>query len=252
MSVIIVPSRKEAGEVAAAVILDVVRANPQAVLGLATGSSPLETYQELAAAGAAGTVDFSQVRGFALDEYIGIPEDHPESYHTVIRRTVTEPLGLNPDLVQVPSGTADDPARAGKDYDAAIKAAGGVDVQILGIGANGHLGFNEPTTSFASRTHVTKLTEQTRTDNARFFEGDLTKVPTHSMTQGLGTISEARKLLLIAQGENKADAIAAAVEGPVSSMCPASLIQLHPDVVIVVDEAAASKLTLDTYERYQG
>jgi glucosamine-6-phosphate deaminase len=249
MEVIITTDAAAVGRVAAELIADVVRQTPDPVLGLATGSSPVAAYRELATLVAAGRLDLSRTRGFALDEYVGIPEDHPESYASVIRRDVVEPLGMDPDLVRVPDGRAADVHLAAAEYDAAIRDAGGIDVQILGIGTNGHIGFNEPSSSLASRTRVKTLAERTREDNARFFDS-LDDVPMHCITQGIGTILESRRAVLMAQGAAKADAVAAAIEGPVTAMCPGSALQLHPDAIVVVDEAAASKLTLVDYYRY--
>jgi glucosamine-6-phosphate deaminase len=192
-------------------------------------------------------IDVSRVRGFALDEYVGLEPGHPESYRAVITREVVEPLGLTPDLVRVPAESG--PLQtAGEDYEAAILAAGGIDLQVLGIGRTGHVGFNEPGSSFASLTRVKTLTEQTRRDNARFFPS-LDDVPTHCVTQGLGTILRARELVLLAFGEAKAPAVAGAVEGPVTSSLPGSVIQLHPRVTVIVDEAAASGLANADYYR---
>lgn len=247
--VIIVKDENEAGELYAKVILDLIKKRPNAVLGLATGSSPLAAYKHLAQHVHDDNVDVSQVRGFALDEYVGLPVSHPQSYRATITRTVVEPVGLNPDLVQVPNGSEETIAHAGADYDAAIHAAGGVDVQILGIGTDGHIGFNEPGSSLASRTRMKTLTEQTRIDNARFFDS-LEQVPTHCITQGIGTILEARHLVLLAFGQNKAEAIAETVEGGVSSFCPASALQLHPHATVIVDEAAASRLRNRDYYRW--
>ncbi|HEY5225138.1 MAG TPA: glucosamine-6-phosphate deaminase [Microbacteriaceae bacterium] len=249
MEIIILSSPAEVGRVAASKIAQIITRKPDAVVGLATGSSPLAIYAELAARVQSGGLDASAVRGFALDEYVGIPKGHPESYETVIHRDVVEPLRMNPNLIHVPNGRAADIEAACLAYDAAIRETGGVDIQILGIGANGHIGFNEPTSSFASRTRIKTLAPQTRADNARFFD-NADEVPTHCLTQGLGTIMDARALVLVAQGENKADAIAAAVEGPVSSMCPGSILQFHPHATVIVDEAAASKLTLAEYYKY--
>ena len=249
MEVIVLPSATEVGRLAARKIAKLIRAKPAAVIGLATGSSPLAIYAELAASVRDGSLDASQVSGFALDEYVGIPEQHPESYAAVIRREVTEPLGLDPTHVHVPDGRAADLDGACEAYEAAIRDAGGVDLQILGIGANGHIGFNEPTSSFGSRTRIKTLARRTREDNARFFDSP-DEVPMHCLTQGLGTIMEARDLLLVAQGSRKAAAVAAAVEGPVSSMCPASILQFHPDATVIIDEDAASRLTLTDYYRY--
>src|SRR5690606_1392882 len=203
---------------------------------------PLTIWRALAARG----IDWSGVRGFALDEYIGLPLGHPESYRAVITREVVDTLGLTPNLVHVPGDDGGEIATAGDRYEAAIAAAGGVDIQVLGIGRTGHIGFNEPGSSFASRTRVKTLTEQTRADNARFFDS-IDEVPRHCLTQGLGTISDARSLLLLAFGEAKADAIAGAVEGPVSASNPGSAIQLHRDVTVILDEEAAAKLTFADY-----
>lgn len=249
MEVVIVQSQAEGSALAADVVAHVVRDKPRAVVGLATGSTPEGTYRELARRVAAGRLDFSEARGFALDEYVGIAPDHPQSYASVLRREVAGPLRMDPARVRVPDGRARDIPAACSAYERAIRQAGGVDVQILGIGANGHIGFNEPTSSLASRTREKTLTPRTRADNARFFASPA-DVPTHCLTQGLATIREARRLLLLAFGARKAAAIAAAVEGPVSSFCPASVLQLHPRATVIVDEQAAAKLALAGYYRY--
>ena len=238
-------ARAAAGELAAGLVEKVVRTRADAVLGLATGSTPLTIWRALAARG----LDLSRVRGFALDEYVGLPPGHPESYRSVITREVVEPLGLTPALVHVPGDDGGPVATAGTRYEAAIAAAGGVDLQVLGIGRTGHIGFNEPGSSFASRTRTKTLTEATRRDNARFFSS-LDEVPRHCLTQGLGTILEARSLVLLAFGEAKAEAVAGAVEGPVSASLPGSAIQLHPEVTVLLDEAAASRLRFADYYRY--
>jgi glucosamine-6-phosphate deaminase len=245
--VVIVPGASEGGAVVADEIVRLVRANPQAVLGLATGSTPLPVYEALRARLAG--IDVSQVRGFALDEYVGLDPAHPESYRSVIAREVVEPLGLDPALIRVPDGSLDGIEHAGDDYERAIAASGGVDLQILGIGTDGHIGFNEPGSSFASLTRVKTLTEQTREDNARFFDS-IDDVPRHCITQGLGTIMRARHLVLLAFGEGKAEAVAGAVEGPVTASLPGSAIQLHPHATVIVDEAAASRLAHADYYRY--
>jgi glucosamine-6-phosphate deaminase len=194
-------------------------------------------------------VDVSRVRGFALDEYVGIAPGHPESYRSVIAREVVEPLGLDPARIRTPDGSLAGIERAGADYDAAITAAGGIDLQILGIGTDGHIGFNEPGSSFASLTRIKTLTQQTREDNARFFDS-IDDVPMHCITQGLGTILRARHLVLLAFGKAKAEAVAGAVEGPVTASLPGSAIQLHPHTTVVVDEAAAARLRFADYYRY--
>jgi glucosamine-6-phosphate deaminase len=249
MAEVLVFDSKELGaDVVADHIAALVTRTPSATLGVATGSTPLPVYAALAQRAASGT-DFSRASAFALDEYVGLPEGHPESYRAVIDREVTQPLRLNPELVRVPDGSAVGIDTAGERYERAIVAAGGVDVQLLGIGTTGHLGFNEPGSSFASLTRVKTLTEQTRRDNARFFEA-LEQVPMHCVTQGLGTILRARHLVLLAFGEGKAEAIAAAVEGPVSASMPGSAIQLHPHVTVVLDAAAASALAHRDYYRW--
>jgi glucosamine-6-phosphate deaminase len=249
VEVIIQSTAAEVGRVAAAKIASVVARKPAAVIGLATGSSPQRIYADLARRVREGEISFARARGFALDEYVGIPLEHPESYASVISRDVVVPLGFDPARVRVPDGRAADLEFASREYDAAIRAADGIDIQILGIGANGHIGFNEPTSSFASRTRIKTLAPRTRQDNARFFTSP-DDVPTHCLTQGLGTILEARELVLVAQGEAKAAAIAATVEGPLSSFVPGSALQLHEHATVIVDEEAASRLTLTDYYRY--
>ncbi len=247
MEIVVMSNETEVARVAADIVAEVVRGKQDAVLGLATGSSPLGLYAELAARVRRDSlVEFGRVRGFALDEYVGIAAEDPRSYRSVISAAVVEPLHMDPALVAVPDGTAPDLAAACDDYERRIRDAGGVDVQILGIGSNGHIGFNEPTSSFASRTRVKTLAPGTRADNARFFDS-IDEVPKHCVTQGLGTIMESRHVLLIAQGASKSRAIAAAVEGPVTALVPASILQHHPHVTVIVDEAAAADLGLRDY-----
>ena len=246
--VVIVDSPDAAGGLVAGHLAPLIRESPEFTLGVATGSTPLPVYTALARERKAG-LDLSSVSAFALDEYVGLPEQHPESYHSVIRREVTEPLGLDPSNVHVPDGTEATIATAGSRFEAALEEQGGVDLQLLGIGTDGHVGFNEPGSSLASLTRVKTLTEQTRADNARFFD-DPREVPTHSVTQGIGTILRAGHLILLAFGSGKAQAIAAAVEGPVSACVPASCIQLHPHVTVVIDEDAASALQRCDYYRW--
>jgi len=243
--VFIVPSRVEAGVIAASHIEALVGRRPDAVLGLATGSTPLSTWAALANL----NLDFSQARGFALDEYVGLPAGHPESYREVITKEVVVPLGLTPSLVRVPGDDGGPIATAGDRYERDIVAAGGIDLQILGIGTTGHIGFNEPGSSLASLTRVKTLAEQTRMDNARFFASP-DDVPRHCITQGLGTILRARHLVLLAFGANKAAVVAAALEGPVTASTPGSVVQLHPHVTVIIDEDAATELALADYYRY--
>lgn len=245
MEIVILPTPADVARTAADAIEQQVRRGPS-VLGLATGSTPLGTYQELIRRHRDGGLSFAGAQAFLLDEYVGLPAEHPQSYHSVIRDEFTGSVDFAPDAVHGLDGMAEDLEAEAAQYEERISASGGVDIQILGIGTDGHVGFNEPMSSLASCTRIKTLTRQTRQDNARFF-ASAADVPEHVLTQGLGTIRQARHLLLLAMGEAKADAIAAAVEGPVAAVCPASALQLHPHVSVLVDEAAASKLAHRDY-----
>ena len=244
MHVAVLESNEEIGRLGAQRVVRVLKEKPNAVIGLATGSSPVPIYEELVRLYKAGEVSFAQARAFCLDEYVGLPDDHPEAYRNFIARVFTDHVDFAPDAVHAPKGGAEDLVWAAKEYDAQIKAAGGVDIQLLGIGTDGHIGFNEPGGSLVSRTHMGALTQATREDNARFFGGNVDEVPHACITQGLGTIMEAKELLLMAQGETKADAIRELVQGPVSAYWPATIMQFHNDAIVLLDEGAASKLTI--------
>lgn len=248
MEILIVPGPKETGLVVADVIVGAIEAGAT-TLGLATGSSPLAAYAELARRYERGAVSFAGLQAYLLDEYVGLAADHPQAYAHFIQEHLVGRVDLDPDRVHGPDGATPDVLAEAARYEAAIAAAGPVDVQVLGIGANGHIGFNEPSSSLTSRTRIKTLTAQTRRDNARFF-GSLDEVPHHVITQGLGTICEARHLVLTASGSHKAAAVAAAVEGPLSASCPASVLQWHPHATVVVDEAAAADLRADDFYRY--
>src|SRR3954471_15302167 len=204
MEVIILADAKEIGGVAADAITALLSRKPDAVLGLATGSSPLAIYDELAARCDAGLISLRHARAFTLDEYVGLPADHPERYRNVIDTVFVSRVDFGPDAVQSPDGLAADIPAACVRYENAIRAAGGVDLQILGIGTDGHIAFNEPGSSFTSRTRVKTLTEQTRRASARLFDGDADAVPMHCLTQGLGTIMAPRHVVLVATGSGKA------------------------------------------------
>ncbi|MBN3513627.1 glucosamine-6-phosphate deaminase [Mycolicibacterium nivoides] len=249
MEVIILADAAKIGGVAADTVGALLDRKPDAVLGLATGSSPLAIYDELAARCTAGQISFRQARGFTLDEYVGLPADHPERYRNVIDTVFVSRVDFAPGAVLGPDGLATDIPAACAAYEDAIRGAGGVDLQILGIGTDGHIGFNEPGSSLASRTRIKTLTQQTRLDNARFFGSDLDAVPTHCLTQGLATIMAARHVILVALGRSKAEAVHHLVEGAVSAMWPATILQHHPHVTVLLDEAAAQRLQLIGYYR---
>lgn len=246
MEVIVLAGESDRASVVADAVQQLLARKPRAVLGLATGSSPSPVYAELARRYARGALSFAQAAAFTLDEYLGLPPGHPEGYRAVIEREFASLVDLPADRLLTPDGQASDIVAACDAYEKAIEEAGGVDLQLLGIGTDGHLAFNEPGSSLGSRTRVKTLTPQTRADNARFFASP-EEVPRHVLTQGLGTILDARHLVLLATGEGKAPAVRAMVEGPVSAMCPASVLQLHPHVSVILDPAAADLLTLRDY-----
>ena len=250
MEVVIVDGPEAAGRLVGGAIADLVGRRPDAVLGLATGSSPLAVYGDLARRHAAGELSLARARAFLLDEYVGLPRDHPQRYRAFIARELERHVDLAPGAVEGPDVGADGPALldACAAYERAIVEAGGIDLQLLGVGGDGHIGFNEPGSSLASRTRLKTLTDVTRADNARFF-ATIDEVPRHVITQGVGTILEAGHLVLLAFGARKAAAVARAVEGPVTAMMPASALQLHPHATVVVDDEAAAGLALAGYYR---
>lgn len=245
MDIFIKESPEAVAKHAADVMADYVRRGE--VIGLATGSTPLLMYRELINRYEAGELSFKDCTAFLLDEYIGLPREHEQSYYRFIRDNFTSHIDIDDSKVHSPNGLADNVYAEATRYDEAITAAGGVACQLVGVGANGHIGFNEPASSLNSLTRVETLHPKTIADNARFFDGDESQVPVHVLTQGLGTISRAGHVLLIATGENKAKAVKALVEGPVSAYCPASVLQLHNHATIIVDEAAASLLDYAEY-----
>lgn len=249
MEVVILPTAQEAAVLAADAVTRLLERRASAVLGLATGSSPRGLYRELVLRHQERRLSFAMARAFLLDEYVGLPAGHPERYRAVIDRELADLVDFAPGAVRGPGGSGPEIVPACADYERAIAEAGGIDLQILGIGTDGHLAFNEPGSSLASRTRLKTLTEQTRRDNARFFGGDLAAVPRHVITQGLGTILEARHLVLLASGVAKAEAVHRMVEGAVTALWPASVLQHHPHVTVLLDEAAASRLQLAGYYR---
>jgi glucosamine-6-phosphate deaminase len=254
MEVVISTTSEEAGKLAADAIEELLRHRPEAVLGVATGSSPMIIYDELGRRVAQGSLSLAKSRAFMLDEYVGLPADHPQRYLSVIRDEFVNKVDIDPAQVFGPDGLATDLVSACAAYEQAMADAGGIDLQILGIGTDGHIAFNEPGSSLASRTRIKTLTSQTRRDNARFFGGNVDAVPRHCLTQGIGTILQSRHVVLIASGRGKAEAVHQLVEGPVSAMWPATALQLHPHMTVLLDTAAASRLQLASYyiETYQG
>ena len=240
MKLIICNTPQEAAQAAAQHVIDRINAKPAAILGLPTGGTPLGMYAELAMAVREGRVDVSNVTTFNLDEYCGLPASDPQSYLTFMSSNFYKPCGLVPTQTHIPDGEAADPDAEARAYDAAIRAAGGVDLQVLGIGHNGHIGFNEPGAPGDSRTQAVMLTDKTRQANARFFD-TIDDVPTRAITMGIGTILEAREILLLANGADKAGILAAALFGPVTPANPASFLQGHPRVTVIADTAAAER-----------
>jgi glucosamine-6-phosphate deaminase len=246
VEVIIQPDYERMSKVAAEIVVDVLNAKPNAVLGMATGSTPLGLYRELVRLHREEQVDFSRVTTFNLDEYVGLPVNHPQSYHHFMREHFFQHVNIPPQNINIPSGTTSNYPAFCEWYERRIEECGGIDLQILGIGSDGHIAFNEPTSSLRSRTRLKTLSKQTIDDNARFFDRR-DEVPIYAITMGVGTILDARRLVLVASGAAKAGAIAQAVEGPVTSMVTASAIQLHQNATVIVDEDAATALTMRDY-----
>lgn len=246
MEIIIQPDSQQASQVAARIVAHLVRGKPHAVIGLATGNTPLHLYKNLVRMHREEGLDFSGVTTFNLDEYVGVPPVHPSSFHSYMWAHLFSQLNIPNNRIHIPDGLAADIPAVCRNYEQSIKSAGGIDIQIMGIGTNGHLGFNEPTSSFYSRTRIKTLTEETRLNNAAAFGGQ-DNVPLHVITMGLGTILESRTCLLMAFGRKKAKAIALTVEGPLTSMVPGTVLQLHPRAILILDRDAASELKMADY-----
>ena len=249
MEIIIKADIEAASNEATRIFMGQLKRKPASVLGLATGATPLGLYYELAALFEKGAVDFSKVTTFNLDEYAGLPGKHPHSYASYMRENLFSKINVPAAQIHIPDGMAADLPKHCAAYEKAIKKAGGIDLQLLGLGAEGHIGFNEPSSSLGSRTRLKSLAQQTIRDNARFFdEGE--KVPRHVITMGIATIMEARHCLVVATGDHKARAVAAMAEGPVTADVPASILQMHPVCTLIIDEAAAAKLRRRDYYRW--
>lgn len=243
MKVIIVKTVEGMGRRTAQLIADEMKRHATPVLGLATGSTPIPVYKELIRMNKEEGLDFSTTITFNLDEYVGLSPDHDQSYRYFMNKNLFDHININKKNTHVPDGLAKDIEKFCRDYEEMIADVGGIDLQLLGIGANGHIGFSEPGSSLASLTQMTILTQRTIEDNARFFKRK-EDVPTKAITMGIGTILNAKNVVLVANGANKADAIAKSAEGPITSMVPASALQLHRFATFVITEDAASKLTL--------
>ena len=239
--VIKVKNPEEMGKVAADLFETLIQTKPACVLGLATGSSPLPLYRELVERCKAGKIDFSRVRSANLDEYKGLSGDHPQSYRYFMQENLFNHVNIKPENTIVPNGQTEDVAAMCQAYEKQIEEWGGVDLQLLGMGHNGHIAFNEPGDNFGLGTHVVSLSERTIDANQRFFE-NRDDVPRHALSMGIKNIMNARRILMVVSGEDKADAVCKAVTGPVTDQVPASVLQLHPDVTLVGDTAALSKL----------
>lgn len=229
---------EEVGKLAADQFEHVICSKPTCVLGLATGSSPLPLYRELAAREKAGKIDFSRVRSANLDEYKGLAPEHPQSYRRFMQENLFDHISIKPENTIVPDGLAEDADAMCQAYEKKIEEWGGVDLQLLGIGHDGHIGFNEPSDHFSLMTNEVQLTEMTREANKRFFSS-LDEVPTSAFTMGIGTIMAAKKIVMVITGEDKAEILSKAFYGPVTPEVPASILQFHPDVTLICDEAAA-------------
>ncbi len=241
MKVCVYPNSELASSAATVLIAAQVVENPQCVLGLATGSTPVPIYRELIEMANKGVLDFSQVKSYNLDEYVGLNGEHRCSYRKFMQENLFDHINIKAENTHVPNGMAEDVEKECVEYDAAVVAAGGQDLQLLGLGANGHIGFNEPAEKFTMNTFCVKLTEQTLKDNRRFFEEDEV-MPTHALTMGIGSIMQAKRIVLVATGKNKAKAVKAMVEGAVDPMVPASILQVHPDAIVILDADAAELL----------
>ncbi|GIP24129.1 glucosamine-6-phosphate deaminase [Paenibacillus sp. J22TS3] len=241
LNIIKVSNEEQFNEVGAGIIAGLLQTNPRAILGLATGSTPVGVYAHLIELYKKGLVSFAQATSYNLDEYIGLASDHPESYRRFMNEKLFNHVDIDLRNTYVPDGTASNPEQAAQEYTRMLDAAGRIDLQFLGIGHNGHIGFNEPADELHATTHVVALKEDTRQANARFFNS-IDEVPTHAMTMGIASILKSKQILLMAKGESKAEVLARALTGPLTTQCPASLLQTHPNVVIVVDQAAGGML----------
>lgn len=245
MNFLVAENTEEMGRMAADIFAELIARRPECVLGLATGSTPVTLYAELVRRNKRGILDFSRARSVNLDEYLGLGPDHPQSYRFFMRQHLFSHINIDPKNACLPDGLAKDVPAACREYDELIVNWGGIDLQLLGIGHNGHIGFNEPGTVFTLKTHMVRIAERTRLANARFFEDDPEKVPKEAITMGIGNIMGARKVLLLVSGESKADILLRSLTEDVSPAVPASVLQLHPDLTVIADREAASLIVTE-------
>lgn len=251
MKVIIRDSAKEASHWVAEHIAQRINAKNNFVIGLCTGSTPIDVYAELSAKVKAGELSFKNVTSFNMDEYVGIAENHPESYHSFMHKNLFDNIDEKPENIHILNGNAADLKKECEDYEKAIVAAGGFDLFLGGIGEDGHIAFNEPFSALSSRTRIVTLTEDTRIVNSRFFGGDVNQVPKQALSVGVATVTDSKEVVILITGPKKARALRDAVEGPVSHKCTASALQLHENAIIVCDEAAAGELTVNAYKYFK-
>lgn len=240
-NIIKVNNEQQFNETGAGIIASLLQTNPRAILGLATGGTPVGVYKHLIELHKQGLVSFKEARSYNLDEYIGLPEDHSESYRRFMNEKLFNHVDIDLNNTHVPTGVSGDGPKAAEEYNELLEQAGQIDLQLLGLGHNGHIGFNEPAEELKSATHVVELDEVTRKANARYFNS-IDEVPTHAITMGIGSILKAKQILLMAKGADKAEIVAKALKGPITTQCPASLLQLHPNVVVIVDQEAGRLL----------
>ena len=241
MKVIITKNYEELSKKAAEIMAEQINSNKESVLGLATGGSPIGMYEEIIKMNKEGKVDFSEIKTINLDEYVGLSGEHHQSYRYFMNEKLFNHINIDKNNTSIPNGLAKDFEEEEKRYDSKIEEIGGIDFQLLGVGSNGHIAFNEPDNELVFGTHLTNLTEETIRDNARFFNS-VDDVPTKAFTMGLGGIMQAKKILVIASGEDKAEAVRGMIKGNISTMMPVSMLQMHRNVTVVLDEAAAKLL----------
>ena len=249
MEIIIMEDKKAASCLAAKIVSKQIEKKPDSVLGLATGSTQLPLYKELIKLHKEGTVDFSKITTFNLDEYVGLSSEHPSSYHSYMWKNFFSFINIKKHKIHIPNGLTPDISDHCKQYEGNIRASGGIDLQILGLGSDGHIGFNEPSSSLSSRTRIKTLTKKTIEDNSTLFKNP-DDIPKHVITMGVGTIMDSKKCLMLVFGEKKGEAVKQMIEGPISSSIPASILQMHNNTIVIIDKDASSLLGRRDYYKW--